>query len=199
MKKIIVYVFFTGISLLVFGFIFRVHNEYAYKMARGSEEQWYFDERTVDRVSSIFEDYREETRRLEEYYKSIRTWNFGMVSYRKDGIKKQAYLCCDDYLDKCYPVKETFFGQAELEWLEVGYDITLLGSLAGDNLWMSGEKLLILQIGRGLEGEACLVYDPYGLMDAKKADENEMAYTIETELEDGWYCVVRRFLYEISR
>ena len=64
MKKIIVYVFFTGISLLVFGFIFRVHNEYAYKMARGSEEQWYFDERTVDRVSSIFEDYREETRRL---------------------------------------------------------------------------------------------------------------------------------------
>ena len=56
MKKIIVYVFFTGISLLVFGFIFRVHNEYAYKMARGSEEQWYFDERTVDRVSSIFED-----------------------------------------------------------------------------------------------------------------------------------------------
>ena len=48
MKKIIVYVFFTGISLLVFGFIFRVHNEYAYKMARGSEEQWYFDERKVD-------------------------------------------------------------------------------------------------------------------------------------------------------
>ena len=43
------------------------------------------------------------------------------------------------------------------------------------------------------------MYDPYGLMDAKKADENEMAYTIETELEDGWYCVVRRFLYEISR
>ena len=27
---------------------------------------------------------------------------------------------------------------------------------------------LILQIGRGLEGEACLVYDPYGLMDAKR-------------------------------